>query len=708
MLANIILFIYSILVLYIGWIYAACHFVPSFDILKYLFLIAFFVASHNAGAVFLAPVISEDAMNYRMRSLLFVALGFQVIAALVMLLFAFGLAGRVSFSIIIIILLAAVPLLAAMILFFPSLAAGAVGRMRRGVMPAFKFSEFAPEFFIGIDSLRKWPWYAVIFDTAVFLLTAFALIFSALPQTGWDALSYQMEIPRRYILEGGMNFMPEIYFWGYPQLLNMIYSVFIMFGFDTLCSTFHALFVPLTALFIINFPSKLPAGHFGATVRKFAVLLVCSHPQIVMMASYAFVDLGLAFYFTGAMLFAATGMAVPAAVFMGGALSVKYTGLVMTAILFIAMILFYRCGTVRVRLNMAALTVFIALALFSPYCIKNFAFTGNPLYPFFKDVFVTETQYYYNLESYLEVLNRIGREKTLANFIVFPYTITVDSQFYGIRCYDGVMGITFLILIPFFIYGLYSIARFEFNTRNASGDCGDSGRPRFAWCIFFIFIAFYIFVLRAQSTRYFLPVLPVYYLISAEGIKIFLLRTSIIRVRLVPAAMIGVFFLFFNASPAAMEFVKKEPLKYLCGMETGEEFLCRNLPLYHCARHYNYIAANSTGEVVLAPLYEPRTYYFTGKYIWSDVFEPTPFENIENLNADGELIDSFPHVSAGDLKKYLISKKITHILLSEKSKKFFLEYLIEPRKISVFEKFIGEYCELLTEKNGYSLYSIKL
>ncbi len=715
-MAKILSAVYSIFIIYIACVYQSGHpipafewtkvlFFPSVEWLKYLFFLFFLLSAHNYGAIALFIPLDSSGFNGWLETTLRLGAGFIIVAALITAKLAAGLCSFNSFASVLLL-----PFLiqAAVRTCVKTTGASstALSALDGNFFTPSLFKKLAREISESVARLAANDKTSLTIGAAAFSIIAFGFVFSALPQTGWDALSYQMEIPKQYLQRGRLFFPKEIYFWGYPQLLNSIYSLFIFFKFETLCSSFHAIFNLLTVTLIINFPlEKAGLKEIGTRCRTAAALLVAAHPQALLMASYAFVDLGLMFYFTAACLFLLRGDVYLTAVFLGGALSAKYTGLMMSAVLFFTIIFFRRGGELKKNIVIAVRTMLIAYFIFSPYCIKNFAFTGNPFYPFFKYFFNTETVSYDNLESYLEVLNRLGREKTPANLALFPLTITTDSQYYGIRCYDGVMGITFLAMIPFYLYAITKL----FNSKNAETRTSSKA-------VFFIFAIYYLFVLRAQSTRYFLPALPLFYIAASYGLEWFAKKNFTDKITWRAAVTFALVISCFNAYPAFVEFVKKEPAAYLSGYETKESFLDRNLPVYSCATAYNEILKNSTGEIMLAPLYEPRTYYFNKNYTWNDVFEPTPFEDVETIDKDGNITDHFPFKTPGELKKHLAAKKITHMLIGKPQLKQFLSYIEKPddekppkpERKELFSKFLKEEARLIHQKNGYALYSINL
>ena len=653
----------------------------NIDILKHLFFAAFVISAYNAGAFIVSFFDFLKKENAWTKLVLGCGIGFIAISIPAWILLFAKTATVISYSVIIII-----PLMAQ--LFF-------VDKKEKRV--EFINLNFAVQLFQevknGIQESVKKGFAAIFFDAFIISLMIFALIFSTLPQTAWDALAYHLEIPKHYAAAHQVVFTSDNYFWGFPQSISIMYSIFILFGYDTLSSSFHCLFLLMSAVFILNFSFKDSwENQFGCLARKTLALLMLAHPDTLSLCARAYVDLPLVYYFLISSLMLLSAQITLAAIFLAGAMGCKYTGLVM-AVIFAAALLYSETEScVKRRFKNALNLILISSVIFLPNLIKNFIFTGNPLYPFFKNFFPTETFECEILEWYYEVISHVGKPKSIVNLLSFPFDITVYSQYEGIQNYSGVLGVTFFLLIPFFIYGFMLCRKSHDKIMRNSANVS-----------FFIFGFFYLFILNAQATRYFLPVFPVFLFPAIIGLKKFYIQLSHWQKH--TAVMASAAMLFICASPAFLEFANFEPIRYLCGLETKRDYLNRNLKMLACVEKYNKIAMENNNQTKLAALHEPRMYYFKNKYIWKDFYEPTVFQKLIDFDNSRQILNNPEGMDklAANFKK----NQITHILISEIAFKLFMDFLETDDCQKVFIKFINEKTACIESKNGYALYSLK-
>jgi len=764
--------IYAVISLTVLYFYLKGHAFPAFnpsyllflpcpDTLKYLFFatVAFSAADIGAYPLSLSKKISDYPAP--IRFCLSTGAGFIVISSAILGLFALRSANILSFSALLIL-----PFLvraAALISGAPKIQGGGApceddstyaARLTRN-LPTFALLKniFTP----AIAEIKKSMFSGVrnaAITVALISALAFAAVFSTLPQTSWDALAYQLEIPKQYISEGRLFFISDIHFWGHPQLVNMIYSIFIMFGMDTLSSTFHSYFILLTVCLILSFPLGRSMGIFTPPfARMTAALLYAAHPQVLLLSSYAYVDLPLTFYFTAAVFLLSETEYLAAAAFAGGAMSVKYTGLVMGLACAVSSLVSIgserarssnkenctecalnsrpadgvneksgaqsstekKCtecalnsrpadgvnGEIFAKMKRALVISAIAALVFSPYMMKNYHFTSNPFYPYMADFVPWEKTEYKYLDLYQTMLDAVGMDsagaqKSIFGMATYPFVSALWSRFRGNTFYDGVMGVTFLLLIPFFAAGLARPIR----------SCDDE-KKRSAAGFFLIFLIYYVFVLKAQSTRFFLPITPVFFMVSASGLAWYagyIFPAGEKRLKNA-AAVAGIIFILANASPVLNEFAKLDPRGYLSGREDKRTYLSRTMDMWDCVERYNQALAASSEKFYLIPVYETRTYYIAGKYSWRDLFEPSAVETEVTLPDDNT--DNFAHKTAEDVLASLKKLGATHILLGDAQKRVLLRNIGAARRQDIMLKFLNERTDILLSKRNYTLYKIR-
>jgi len=661
------------------------------DFQKWLIYFLFLISAYNYGGIFFYSVRKYgaellDVAGYGpvFKIVLRLAAGIVIFSTAIFLVFAAQVACRISFALVLL-----APILFQAFLFYRG------GRCDEYLSEGL----FSTGFFSGVLSGIKRYIYDITYLSVPILavhslaaaLCVFAFVSSLVPQFGWDAMAYQLEVPKRYIQNGGLFFIEDIHFSGHPKLVNMIYSFFMMFGKDSLCSTFHFTFLIACCLAVLSFDFKKHLHpDFTGGSAGLASLLLLAHPQALVLCSWAYIDLGLMFYFTVSALCLISGNYVLCAFFLGSAACAKYTGLMIAAIFYAVVFFKIKAADPRKALYIVKL-IFITALVFAPYMAANFYFTSNPFYPFFDSYMPFETVRYDHMDTYLATLERVGGGRGFIDKLLYPYDSMMNSRYHGNLYYDGVMGMTFFAMIPFFFYALYRAGRngapLNFNVLALAA----------------IFALYYLFVLGAQSTRFFLAAAPVFYIISALGLKF-------AAENLKPAALKKTFiflfacFLALNAWPAAVLFFSCSPMAYLKGEEAAESFLTRNLAPYHCISEFNKIY-ESLLDVKLMTVYEPRLYYARKNYIWRDVFEPCELEIAVHSYFDGK--NAAVGSAASDfLSEKMKSAGITHILAKDRALEIAARGFDDERKSAIFKEFIKSKTKAIASGNGYGLYSI--
>lgn len=677
------------------------------DLPRCLLFAVFLLSSFAAGCVPLAAAGLSRDLNAHVRAASALGLGFVMIAAAVMAKLSAGFCTRATYAAL---LAAPIAFQAAVLVsarYFPAREGSYFKRLAWCLDPlqlaAGLYSEAAEG---AKNSALGGAFLLPFFDIATAAVALFSITASGLPVINGDALSYHLEIPRQYLAAGDFHFLSGNYYCGHPQMMHMIYSIFMIFGFDSLAASFHGLFLFLAAAMVLNFPfAKLFGADLSPFERRLGALVLLTHPEALMLTTFANVDLAAMFYSFAAALFTAAGSPFLAGAFLGGALSAKYNALAFAAAL-IAVSLAVKRGPLGERFRNTLIISAVAIVFFLPQPLKNFAFTGNPLYPFFKNVFPTERVACPFIGDYQEVMSGALGDRSPSGSVSFPLLSAVRSDWAGLLRYDGEMGISFFLLIPFFLAGL---ARCLVSGAPGARDlAGVSGA---------IFGLYYLYVLNVQSTRQFLPCFPLFALFAAHGAGRFLAPTGgpgpapflegAFRATARAAALAA---LLFNVSPVFSAIAGLEPFGYLAGQESRDSYLERNLDIWTIAKAYN--ASAGPRSLLFLPL-DQRTYYLRGGYLWNE------FCDFETLDSLVKTEDAPPEKILEDFR----ARGVTHVAVAPNS----LENIaaagenpgaLDPRERLYFEKtrlkvgvkkwkafsrFIAEKTRLVAEKNYLQL-----
>lgn len=222
------------------------------------------------------------------------------------------------------------------------------------------------------EALLRW------FIVATLALVALAAL---APVTGWDSLAYHVTGPRRFLELGriapGVLHGAQFYF---PWLGEMLFLPALALGGEIGTRLIHVGFLILAVLATY----RLGADRLGRRGGLLAAALALSVWSLLFLGAQPYVDAIALFYVTLGLWYALAALergdraalAISAGC-AGLALGVKYTCLGAVAGLGLVVL-----GQCRRQPKRAALWLLVVAAVMAPWYLKNWAFTGNPTYPF--------------------------------------------------------------------------------------------------------------------------------------------------------------------------------------------------------------------------------------------------------------------------------------------------------------------------------------
>ena len=201
-----------------------------------------------------------------------------------------------------------------------------------------------------------------------------------------DELIYHLPVPRQFVQEGRIVPLYDNSLGNMPFLLHMIYTVFLLAGSDVAAKLFSLFLAIATAVLLYAFCCRFITRRVGVI----ALVAFFASGMIVELAVTSRIDVSL-----GGMLFACTysminylatkarGWLWLSAVFAGFSMGIKHTAALW--IFFVGIL--YVVEKIKDRnfldvVKTGVIYVFIALAVASPWYIKNAVWFHNPMYPF--------------------------------------------------------------------------------------------------------------------------------------------------------------------------------------------------------------------------------------------------------------------------------------------------------------------------------------
>jgi hypothetical protein len=226
--------------------------------------------------------------------------------------------------------------------------------------------------------------------TAAFL--AIALLGAIAPPVYYDPLVYHLSVPKLFLLRGSVGYVPENVHSQYPSALQMLNLLALELNDDTAAGLLHFGIGLLLALAVFLFGRRFADARTGA----WAAAILVSTEAVAMTFCRGMIDPGVALFaflafFALALREDAPGdprgarLLVLAGILGGLAVSSKYTAVWLWVILAASVpVAARRRGTPWSRcLAELAIVLAPAAAVVAPWLVKTWAYTGNPVFPFF-------------------------------------------------------------------------------------------------------------------------------------------------------------------------------------------------------------------------------------------------------------------------------------------------------------------------------------
>ncbi|MBV6396696.1 MAG: hypothetical protein HFACDABA_02296 [Anaerolineales bacterium] len=513
---------------------------------------------------------------------------------------------------------------------------------------------------------------------AALLLCLTFLLGLAPPVEDFDALFYHLAVPALWLKQGtSAAFAPMPHYW-YPQIVEGMFLWPMALGSDTAPHLIHLLWLTLSMTLLWHWTRQL-AGNAPAWN---AVLLLLCMPSLSWLGAWAYTDYALTF----AALAASYSLwkwktnhgsrwLTLAALMAGLAVSVKYTGFIvpLAGVLFI--LVFARDWRKAFHFGI------ICVIASSPWYLRNWIGTGNPLFPFLFGGAGWDT---FLAQAYAAPGSGFGWN--ISSLLTLPLTATLgirDANFF-----DGRIGPLFLILSPLAVWSFW-------NARKASA--GQKTAVQAIGLLVLVGGSFWTMGVIGSAhlfqTRLLFPILIPLTIPCALGLEM-LARFDMpkFKVSFVFRAMLFLV-VMINLVNLGLQITARNPLAVALGITSRQEYIAKRQPGY----------ANALALVHHAPrgaqiyfLFEPRSYGM-------DAHVQPDSINMNFIHAIWQY--KMPKAALAAWR----SDGYTHVLISNTGADFVLQntYTVIP-----FNREILSQLELLlrlietSADGGYSLYQI--
>jgi len=457
---------------------------------------------------------------------------------------------------------------------------------------------------------------SAVLSSLIVVLFISIIILSCTPPISKDALVHHLAVPKLYLKHGGIYEIPFMPFSYYPMNLDLLYLILLYFENDIFPKFIHFSFALLTGWLIFNYLKR----RTNFVYALIGAIFFLSIPIIVKLSITVYVDLGLIFFSTASILlllrWIESGFRIKflmiSAICCGLAMGTKYNGIITLFLLTVFVPFLYSRYSQGIKpgffkaAGYGILFLFVALLLFSPWMIRNYLWTNNPVFPLNDHWF--NPQNAMNSQTVgLFTYRSLVYHETWWQMALLPVRIFFQGQDGNPQYFDGKLN-PFLLFLPFFAF--YRIRRDPKVIRNEK-------KIMLIFGVLFFAFAFFTTGLRI---RYISPIIPPLVILSVLGLRKMVEAArkfssqSVRKMGLAIILLMLSFTLSLNAHYILGQYEYVDPSSYLSGTLTRDGYIEKYRLEYPNMR---YINENLPPDARILFIYiGNRGYYCDREYVF--------------------------------------------------------------------------------------------
>ena len=263
-----------------------------------------------------------------------------------------------------------------------------------------------------------------------------ALFLTFTPPWDYDGLMYHLEGPKLFLQAGRIIPIPENWFTYYPSTWEMLYMLGMGLGSDIFARLMHFSSLILLILATYSFGRRF----LSKTGGWLSAAVMVGIPILFLWGICAYIDLTWAlFQFLAVGLFVVwtqkkhVSLLILSGIMQGLSLGCKYPALTNAAILGVCVIFFslrrgnFKSGWKQALVN-AVLFSASALIIASPWYLKNFLWTGSPIFPLYLP---QSTINPLQIDLWMRYVDNFGVGKQWYNYLLLPFSIYFNFEKFG-------------------------------------------------------------------------------------------------------------------------------------------------------------------------------------------------------------------------------------------------------------------------------------
>lgn len=508
----------------------------------------------------------------------------------------------------------------------------------------------------------------------IILMTLLPLLFlnALTPVWDYDALNYHLEVPRQFLEHGKIFFNPEAFRSAFPILGEMLFIVGLGFKLDSLAKLIHLTYAILLILGAYTFGKRF----FGYEATLIAIGILVGTTSIPAWATWVSMDFAWAGYEFWSLYLITLWLTdekknnyqtlMLAGILSGFAASTKY--LSMSTMLIVGAIIIWqslRNFHLSILSSLKNLMIYgvSAVLIMAPWYIKNWIWTGNPIYPL---IWGGPGWDPVTAQVFNEYLHTFGVGTRWIDYLLIPYNVYANHTQFSTTQLEIIHPAIWLA----FAYPLLKQP------------------PKKSFLFFYSGAYLIIWAINSQVIRFLLPSFAVLSILAGDVIQKF---PPLVK-KITTTGLLGSFLLI---SLIYQVLLVQSSFGYLSGQKTKGDFLTASVNYFPMAQHIQ--------EVLLPDeraqfLWNGRGYYCDTRCIPDD-----------EQAAAVRLAASSPFPQS--LSHNLRAKGITHIMLSYEDAIWFIDYhdphQYHQQALDYFDNVFLPACgKLLYTKNKMTLYQI--
>jgi 4-amino-4-deoxy-L-arabinose transferase-like glycosyltransferase len=528
---------------------------------------------------------------------------------------------------------------------------------------------------------------------ALVLLVAAVVPLCLVPPVAKDVLIHHLAVPKLYLEHGEIYEIPAMVFSYYPMNLNLLYTIPLAFGNDVIPALIHFAFALATAWVLFSYTASRLGRNWGLA----AALLFLSTPIVIKLSSTAYIDLGVIFFSTASLLLVVKwleggfqpGTLVAAGAMCGLAMGTKYNALISFLLLFCAVVfLRARYGEKKSSsiqaVSSGVVFALTALVLFAPWAVRNYLWTGNPLYPLFDGIFNPGSAHSASI-GVLTYRETMHGEKWW-EIAALPVRVFFGGADGDPARFDGVLN-PFLFLLPWL--GLLPLKKTE-----------RVGRYMWVFAVFAMLFFFFGMFTAVMRIRYISPIIPPLVILSVYGLHGFSAwsRESRLTVlRHLGGAVVGcvlVAALWLNGGYLVNLYRYVSPFECLSGEISMDDYISRYRGEYRAMLFMNENLPEDARVLFL--FIGNRGYYCDREYIYDMQGARSTFEELVNRS-----------MNASEVSRELGLRGITHMLVDVGVFERWAGEKFDSEKIGLIQNFLTNHTRLIYIENGYAVLTLR-